>query len=258
MQRVHLFEFLDQPWLPNPVRRLGTDYLCTVADRLRLYTPVAPVLADLLAHARQPRIVDLGAGGGGPWRHLLPALQTLRGDATVVLCDLNPSTDSLAEAAADLGGAATAVVEPVDATAVPASLSGVRALFAMLHHLPPDQAQSVLAAAVQSGEPIIVCEATERTLPAMAGMLFGIPVGVLFITPLVRPRTLSRLLLTYVLPVASVLIGWDGFVSCLRTYTTEELDAMAARADPEGRYVWQHGRGRVGLAFVTWFTGRPA
>jgi hypothetical protein len=44
--------------------------------------------------------------------------------------------------------------------------------------------------------------------------------------PFVQPRRVENFALTYALPILPVAIGWDGFASCLRSYSTEELVAM--------------------------------
>jgi hypothetical protein len=54
------------------------------------------------------------------------------------------------------------------------------------------------------------------------------PFFVLLHTPKIRPFRWSRLLLTYLLPVVPLLVMVDGIISCLRSYTTEELTAMTA------------------------------
>ena len=64
--RLHLFEWEDQPWLPNVVRDLATDYLHFVETKFALHRPIVPLLADALRSTGDTQIVDLCAGGGGP------------------------------------------------------------------------------------------------------------------------------------------------------------------------------------------------
>jgi hypothetical protein len=78
--------------------------------------------------------------------------------------------------------------------------------------------------------------------------------GSLFLVPLVRPFRLSRVLLTYLVPLIPMLVAWDGTVSALRAYTPDELLALA-RAVPGGEaYAWDAGV--VGSAL--YLVGRPA
>ena len=48
LPRFHLFEFEDQPWLPDIVRNLATDYLCFIQSVSGLHRPIVSVLADAL------------------------------------------------------------------------------------------------------------------------------------------------------------------------------------------------------------------
>jgi hypothetical protein len=52
---------------------------------------------------------------------------------------------------------------------------------------------------------------------------------------------MQRFLMTYVIPVAPVVILWDGLVSVLRTYTPQELRELADSVGATG-YEWEAGR----------------
>ena len=68
---------------------------------------------------------------------------------------------------------------------------------------------------------------TERK-PAMIAAMLAAPLFVFLHTPLIRPFRWTRLLFTYILPVIPLLVMIDGIVSCLRTYTLEELREITA------------------------------
>jgi hypothetical protein len=75
----------------------------------------------------------------------------------------------------------------------------------------------------------------------------------LVLTPLIRPFRLSRLLLTYALPLIPLLIAWDGTVSALRAYTPEELLALARSVPGAEGYTWEAGSSGQAL----YLTGVP-
>jgi hypothetical protein len=80
---------------------------------------------------------------------------------------------------------------------------------------------------------------------------------VLLFTPLIRPLTLPRLLLTCVVPVFSLVIFWDGLVSALRAHRPEELRQMTRSLAREG-YTWEVGEARApGKPPVTYVLGLP-
>ena len=81
----------------------------------------------------------------------------------------------------------------------------------------------------------------------------------LLATPFIPPFRVSRLLLTYVVPIVPLATLWDGVVSCLRVYAPEELRALVSGIAGADRYVWEIGRERVPLTpvTITFLVGRP-
>jgi hypothetical protein len=250
LPRLQLFEFLDQPWLPEPLRRGETDYLRVVLDRVRPYDSVAPQLAELLRTAGTDQVVDLCSGAGGPWRTLLPALRAVHDRAEVVLTDLHPTP------AQELPPGAHYRDTPVDATHIPGELMGVRTLFEGLHHFPPEQARALLADAAARRVPFAAFELTQRSLPYILFQLLLIGPLVWIFTPLIRPLRWWRLVLTYLVPILPLLILWDGVVSSLRTYAPEDLEKLTAGLGGDG-YRWSYGVHRAQGMAITYLVGQP-
>ncbi|RKH20641.1 hypothetical protein D7X74_03415 [Corallococcus sp. CA047B] len=250
LPRLQLFEFLDQPWLPGPLRRGEVDYLRVVLDRVRPYDTVVPQLAELLRTAGTDQIVDLCSGTGGPWRTLLPALRAAHGGAEVTLTDLHPTPVQ------ELPPGAHYRDTPVDATRIPEELTGVRTLFEGLHHFPPEQARALLADAAARGAPFAAYELTQRSLPYLLIQLLLVVPLVWVFTLLIRPMHWWRLVLTYLVPIIPLIILWDGVVSSLRTYTPEDLDKLTEGLDTHG-YRWGSGVYRTPGMVITYLIGRP-
>ena len=112
--------------------------------------------------------------------------------------------------------------EPVDATSVPAYLTGVRTMFNAFHHFAPMNARSVLECAAGAGQPIGIFEIPERTLATILPLICT-PIFVWIATPFIRPFLWRRLFWTYLLPLVPLTCWWDGLVSQLRAYTVEEM-----------------------------------
>ena len=259
MGRIHFFEFNDQPWLPASLRDAATDYLQYSARVLGVYGPgVVERLGLALGRAPSRRVVDLCSGGGGPWLSLRDALERAGYEVDEVrLTDLFPNLAAFEAARRASGGKVAFHPEPVDATAVPAGLDGFRTMFTGFHHFRPAEARAILADAVESRRGIAIFEATDRGPLALAAML-TLPLVVLAVTPFIRPFRWSRLFWTYLIPVVPLMVLFDGIVSCLRTYSTGELLAMAR--DAGGDYAWEAGRepiGRGGPIGVTYLVGLP-
>lgn len=257
MRRFHLLEIEDQPWCPEFLRTAITDFLRTVMEWFAPYAAAAPLLARGLARTGDTEIVDLCAGGGGPWRDLLGQIPLAGGPAVRVrLCDLYPNHAAYARLHRLSGGRIAAEPGAIDATAVPPRLTGFRTLFTALHHFPPDTARAILADAVRQGRGIAVFEITRRSLLGLAGMLF-LPVLALVVTPFIRPFRWNRLLWTYLVPLVPLAVWFEGTVSCLRTYTPGELRRLVAGFE---EYHWEVGtvRGPPLITRVTYLIGTPA
>jgi hypothetical protein len=146
--------------------------------------------------------------------------------------------------------------EPVRADAVPRTTRGFRTMFSAFHHFAPDDARRVLADAAAGGSGIAIFEATRRDAKTILITLLT-PLIVLLATPFIRPFRWSRLFWTYVLPAIPLVVLFDGVVSCLRTYTTDELRALAAGVGGD-QYAWEAGEVGDGPIPVTYLVGVPA
>lgn len=238
MRRYHLIEFHEQPWVPSSLRNAATDYLAHVEVMGKLYDDLAPVIAEAVQDSGAEQVIDLGSGGGGPWARLHPMVSEVLGrDLKIVLTDLSPHKDAYRKLHDDVCESITFSEESVDMMNVPETLHGLRTLFSSFHHFQPEAAKSILRDAVRSGDGIMIVEGTYRSPKGLAPM-FVVPIITLLITPLIRPFRWSRLLWTYLFPLAPLMIGFDGAVSVLRTYSPEEMLEMAQEVDTEGKFRW--------------------
>jgi len=221
------------------------------------YRVAAPLLVRALRSSGDTGVVDLCSGGGGPWLDLVRRIPAAGGGVFHVrLTDRYPNHAAFARLRDVSGGIIDGEPEPVDATAVPARLSGFRTLFTALHHFPPDTARAIFADAVRSRRGIAVFELTRRSPLALVGMLF-LPILLLLCTPFIRPFRWGRLVWTYLVPIVPLVVWFDATVSCLRTYTIDELRDLVAGVG-EG-YDWEIGTVRAPplVSRVTYVIGTP-
>lgn len=244
--RLHLIEIHEQAWCPAAIRDGATDCLRLIANLGQQYKHVLPMLRHALRTSGTARIVDLCSGGGGPWPGLLAQLDALGGELAghepvqVVLTDLHPNLSAASATAYERTGRMRWVETPVDATAVPADLPGFRTLFTAFHHFPPATARAILQDAVDQGQGIGVFEQTRRHPLALLVML-SLPLLALLLVPFIHPVRPARLFWTYILPAIPLVLCLDGIVSCLRTYSEDELRQMCHSLRGEA-YHWSIGR----------------
>ncbi|MCC5865861.1 MAG: hypothetical protein JJU31_12125 [Wenzhouxiangella sp.] len=253
MRRLQLFEFNEAVWLPATLRALITDYLVCLTRMTGAFELRLRLLAQALRHSSQPqRIIDLCSGSGGPWHHLADRLDRRTPEPIeIVLTDLYPETAEHQQCPPGV----SLHDQPLDATDSEARLAGLQTLFNAFHQFPPPQAKAVLARAVAQGEPIAIMELLQRRWQ-MLPLIILTPLMVLLLTPWIRPFRWWRLALTYLLPLAPLLITWDSLVSWLRCYRPEELLELSGQIDAS-QFHWEAGSYWYRGAPVTYLVGYP-
>lgn len=256
-RRLHAIELLDIPRCPRVVRDGATDYLHFIMRVGNAYGPIVPLLAQTLATRQAARVVDLCSGGGGPWPEMRSALAQAGAppDLQVTLTDLFPNERAFRGISArDVR--VTGDAKPANIESSEIEHAGVRTFFSAFHHFDPATARQVLRNAAASGEPIVIAEITRRSTATMAFMLLA-PLLVWLTTPRLKPFSWTRLFLTYLIPAIPFVVCFDGIVSCLRTYSPDELRELFRSVD-DLPYEWEVGlaKGRGPLP-VTFALGLP-
>ncbi|MGA9523143.1 MAG: class I SAM-dependent methyltransferase [Myxococcaceae bacterium] len=239
MRRIHFYESIDIPGCPQVIRDGITDWVRFMLNTHKAFDALAPRLREAMKRAGTSRILDLCSGGGGPWLTLEKALSKT-GPVDVLLSDFYPNATGFKFTLESSRGNLRVHPTPVDAMNAPADLEGFRTIFNAFHHFPPEAAQEILADAVRNQRPIGVFEGTDSRLRGVLVMLF-MPLVMWLCMPFVRPFRLSRLLLTYPLPVLPLLGFFDGSMSMLRTYSPEELRDMVSRIPGHESFDWDIG-----------------
>jgi hypothetical protein len=259
MRRIQLIEFHDQPWFPGFLRDQVTDALQLILHLGNFYQPMVGRLRRAVEDARARQILDLCSGAGGPWLWLYKDFD--RQDSLAVpvsLTDKYPNASAFTRAHIASHNKIHFHAAPVNATEVPPELEGFRTIFTSFHHFPPREAQAILQDAVDRQQGIAILEVPGRHILTIV-LSFLVPVAGLLVTPFLRPFRWSRLLLTYVIPIVPLVLGFDGIVSCLRVYSPRELAELTERLSfaSEGEYQWDIGEEHAGLLPITYLIGYP-
>ncbi len=257
MKRRQLMEIADEPWCPALIRDFAIDYLEQVITVGKVYEPMVEPLQRAVKLAQAECVIDLCSGGGGPWRQIGPSFAAHCPEVKIVLTDLQQNAGAPERVRKLSGDTIQFHPASVNALQVPSELTGFRTLFSAFHHFQPAEARAILRDAVASRVGIGIFEGTQRQPIALLGMLF-VPLVVWLVTPQIRPFRWSRLLWTYLLPLVPFVVLFDGLVSCLRTYTVEELKEFTAEFSARD-YCWEIGAAQAGnsLVPVTYLIGYP-
>lgn len=258
MKRLHLIEWEDYPWFPAVIRDGGTACLRAFGKLGGMGRFMAPALADALRATGHRRLIDLCSGGAGPLPELLDGLADAGLEVTALMTDKFPNADALGRAAGESGGRIDFIPTSVDATDVPADLTGFRTIINGFHHFSPDLARGILADAVRKREPIAVIEIVEATPIAIANIIIS-PFVAMVLMLGIKPRRPAWWLFTYLVPLIPAMLLWDGLASCFRVYSPEELLELVEEIDGHETFEWTSRRVRMSPIPMrcSIFIGRP-
>jgi len=255
-RRLHGIELLDIPRCPRMIRDGALDYLQFIIRTGHAYSPIVGLLAPALRSRNITSVVDVCSGGGGPWPDLRAALVRAGApsDLCVTLTDKYPNVEAFSKNART-DAQVVGRVEPVDVENSRIPLTGLRTSFSSFHHFPPQIARQVLRNLAHGGQGIFIAEVTERSAMTLVFMLLA-PLLVWLATPRLRPFKWSRLFLTYIIPAIPFVVCYDGIVSCFRTYSDRELQALFTSVE-DLHYEWQVGqlsaRGQLSVTYALGF-----
>jgi hypothetical protein len=247
----------DHKLCPESLRSVVTEYLQFGVKKWRMDSEMVSLLERALGHVGELQVVDLCSGSGGPWPNLLPRLEGAGFPVRVCLTDKYPNARAFLYARDIFGSNLNFSPEPVDAIRVPGTLSGFRTIFSAFHHFSPEEAQAILQDAVNHQQGIAIFEVTQRS-PWAVFIFFLTSLIMPFCVPFFRPFRWSSLIWTYLVPAGPAVTLFDSLMSCLRTYSVEELRNMTAGINSDG-YSWETGELKAPHAPVpiTYLLGYP-
>ncbi|KAH1901220.1 hypothetical protein KXW12_001247 [Aspergillus fumigatus] len=237
--RFHLLELGDQSWCPEWLREYSH------LARIQMWKTRIPgtkgspalqacdILLRYLPDIASYTMVDSCAGGGGPipiFESTLNAWLAARHEQPVrfILTDLYPSLSKWA-ALARQSANISYIAQPVDATqarrlAEPGKKE-CRLFNLCFHHFDDPAAAKVLRSAIQSSDAFVIFEMTHRTASAFLNTTF-IVLSPLLTTLLWFRGSPLHMFFTYIFPLVQLFFAVDGYVSCIRGRTPEEVTAL--------------------------------
>lgn len=242
--RIHLFEFEDLSWFPDVIRVGGTYYLRYLLIVTDVYKPLIPLILESLSQTNETTIIDLCSGGGGYIEQLFKSLsENSTKKISIILTDKFPNYEAYNFLKARTVGNIDFVNYSVDAANVPTDLKGFRVMFSAIHHFQPEQVKNILQNAIDHNAPIGIFDGYEKNILAILSIIIFHPIGILLFTPFFKPYRFSRLFFTYIIPLIPIYTVWDGCISVLRMYKSEELLKIANKTKANN-YVWKAGKVR--------------
>jgi hypothetical protein len=220
----HLFEFMDQNWLPAGLRFTLREILeCGNSLPFRPYYEwVAGEIRRSAGEVGFTTVVELGAGSAPITRHL--AKERERDGVRLVPCDLVPDSACYRALESAYPERVVPIYSPVDFCEQrrwdPDTLLVISGA---VHHVPAPGRRRVIESLAESADAVMVFEPLRRTpMSALFCLLSLVPSFLLPLWFIGRPGRARRFLWCWLVPVAPLMFYWDGVVSCLRQWTKEE------------------------------------
>jgi len=214
---MYLPELEDQPWFPQCMRRQQLEYIAFMASVSGLYKPVLPFIEEA-AEWDNGHITDLCSGQGGPAHYLLKHAAT---PLSIQLTDRFPDHHFFQLPNLHMRH------KPLDVLSDPIPGSGAITLFNAFHHFGPTQQAALLQKIAATGRPLLVCEILQPTPWCLLRVLLATTACQVLLAPFVLPFRLSRLLLTWVLPVNIITVCFDGIISVLKALPAKRMQLLS-------------------------------
>lgn len=224
-ERAQLFEFDDQPWLPQTLRRIYMEILGNNVFRVAPFK--ACLLNDLDNH--DVKVIHALCSGDGQFIFYLYKLLEKDRKARFVLSDLFPLLDDYARIKALTGGDIDFVPMPVDATQIQPACGDWLLMAGSLHHLREEQVRAVFERVVANDGVLVMMENHDRSYAQALKLLIILPIYSILVSIFGRPFKLDKLLFGALLPIVPLMILADGIVSNFRSYRLSDLQRIVEK-----------------------------
>ena len=238
MKRIHLFEFMDLDRYPDFLRRIQTNILQVVMNQTKGFDYAVPYIDDMLAKTKCGTLTDLCSGAAGPW---LRIYNKLKSKVNLRLSDKFPNGKMFEKIKKDTNGEIDYIGSPIDVLDADFKENAVYTMFTAFHHFKPDEVKTILKNIQDKRAAICIFDYAPAKGLVLALSPLTFIIGILqfyFLSFLVRPFTLTRLLFTNIIPVVPLVSAWDGIVSALRKYDKDSLLAITKDIEKPG-YTWK-------------------
>ena len=222
---MHLFEFGDQNFVPDFYHEFLRDFMGQLYKKLGHYKLWTDSFSKFCERNRSGIIHDPCAGSGEINELLireLPNFQDYKFLLSDLMADQTPEYHEYfkqiheidIEYAKKSKNLLTGVAKP----------NMPKIFINSFHHFKKAQAKVILTKNLEIGNEILILEYCHKTLMSYISMMAG-PIMSLIMFPLVvtKKTFLPCFIFCYLIPIIPLMLLWDGFVSCLRTFDTKDI-----------------------------------
>ena len=199
-------ELEDYAWFPAVFRRFQMDFIGYVVTKFNFYDVFIQHLQKK-ENTSMP-MFDLCSGSGEP---ALTIFKKSARFSNLTLSDKFPSSSKIQE---------------LDVLNMTFEKGQCYTMFNALHHFTDEEKISILTNIKASGAKAYFVEILEPNFLFILKVCALTLVLNLFITPFIRPSSLSRLFFTYIIPINLISITYDGVVSVLKSRSLKQYQQI--------------------------------
>jgi ubiquinone/menaquinone biosynthesis C-methylase UbiE len=210
-----LKELEDYSWFPPVLRNFQTEFIGFIVARFNVYG----VFIDHIKTLRRPpqSMTDLCSGSGEP---AISIFKNSKCFSHLILSDKYPNTANLH------GDKIYYEKSKVDVLEMEFRPGTCYTMFNAFHHFTDEEKLKIAQKIQNSGSDAFIVEILQPNIFCFLKILFATTIGSLFLTPFIRPFSIRRLLLTYILPVNTIAIAFDGILSVAKSRSAKQYQNL--------------------------------
>ena len=223
MRKLHLFEFCDQSWVPESMRKCLFELMefCFTFFRAFYRHTAHEALRECKSRGFS-RIIEFGAGRA-PITRQVASNEHLE-SILLVPCDIAPNREAFQELESRYPKTVRPIYDPVDLTCPNISAEDALGVVSgAFHHVPPKQRALVIRHLTESCGGVAVFEPLRPTALSILVTLFAFfPAIWIPLAYWQRPGRWRRVFWCWCVPLVPFAFTFDGVVSCLRQWSQRE------------------------------------
>lgn len=211
-------ELEDLEWFPSLLRKFQMDFLAFAVIRFKVYEGFIQHLRN--AECTKQSMVDLCSGSGEP------AITIFRKSdcfSQLTLTDKYPTVNFFA------GSNIEYIPESIDVLKMEFQPNVCYTMFNAFHHFSDEDKLKLIKRVSESGSQGYFVEILEPWADTLLKVIIATTVGLLLVTPFIKPFSWKRLLFTYIIPVNIFTITFDGVVSVLKARSAKQYQNLFFR-----------------------------
>ncbi len=204
-------ELEDYDWFPKILRQYQTDYIGSVVKWFNAYSPIIDYLNSQAFYAKTNW--DLCSGSSEP---ALSIFKKQNKFDKLILSDKYPHNFTINTNRIEY------LNESIDVLELNFKKENCYTMYNAFHHFNSREQVEIAKHVIDNESELIIAEILEPTILNYIKIFFATTLGILLLSPFIKPFSLKRLFFSYLLPINILTICYDGLVSVSKSKTVGE------------------------------------